>query len=80
MSKRVFRVKHQLKWSDMKEWAHEESVTVLASDAERAIVAARKEQMKLTLEADAENNTKASKVVGFRLLGVEPVVTVDVIG
>jgi hypothetical protein len=78
MSKRVFQVTHQLKWSDLKEWGHEESVTVLASDAERAIVAARKHQMQMTLDADDEGG-KPSRVVGFRLIGVESVVAVEVI-
>ena len=78
MSKRVFRVRYQLKWSDMREWANDESSTVLASDAERAIVAARKNQLGMVIEPD-EEQPKGSKVVGFRLLGVEPVVSVDVL-
>lgn len=78
MSKRVFRVKYQTRWSDIREWIDGDSLNVLAADAERAIVAARKEAMRERIPAE-KNEGKESKVTGFRLIGVESVVVVDVL-
>ncbi len=79
MSKRVFRVEHQVKWDDSREWGLDQSVTVLAVDAERAIVAARKHQMRMRADPVDEKRTKPYRVTGFRLLGVESVVDVEVL-
>ena len=81
MAKRVFRVTYQLKWDDRLGWDDNDSVLrVLASDAERAIVAARKEASKETFETadDDGKNAKTVRVTGFRLIGVESVIAVDV--
>lgn len=78
MSKRVFRVKYQQKWSDYRDWIGDESTTVLASDAERAIVAARKYALGMVAEPE-EKGGKPTKVIAFRLLEVAVVTEVDVL-
>jgi hypothetical protein len=80
MSKVLFRVKYQLKWDDSREWGVDGSMMVLATDAERAIVAARKDWLGSTADPDeGDDRKKPHKVTGFRLIGVEPITTVDVI-